>query len=291
MRAKASIAVPGWRPPWGGRAFALDGLKALALAALAAPGATLAWQLSAGLLGPRPLTAAIQLTGLWALRWLVLALAVTPLRRLLAVSGLARLRRWTGVAAFAYAAAHLSLYVLDQDLRLGVVAGEILRRFYLTAGAVALILLTALAATSTDGAARRLGGRRWRALHRTAYLATLLALLHDLLQARLGSAEPLAMAGLVAWLLLFRLIARRSAGPEARRALALLAALIPAVALTEAVQLHWHAGAPLGRILAANASLAPGWRPAQLLILTLFGLAAALAAGRLIDAIRAQGRR
>jgi sulfoxide reductase heme-binding subunit YedZ len=258
----------------------LDGVKAAAFLLLAAPGALLGWQLAGGLLGPRPLTAAIQTTGLWALRCLVLSLAVTPLRRILGIGWLARLRRWTGVATFAYAAAHLACYALDQDLRLAAIAAEILRRFYLTIGAAAWLLLAALAATSTDAAQRRLGGRRWRALHRLAYLAAPLALLHDLLQARLGSAEPLALTGLVAWLLLVRLLARRRGGKSAGAALLLLAALLPLVALAEALQLHWRTGAPLGRILAADASLAAGWRPGQLLALALAALAAAVAARR-----------
>ncbi|MFO1057071.1 MAG: ferric reductase-like transmembrane domain-containing protein [Dongiaceae bacterium] len=289
MRSAAVIAGKGGPRP--GRGIGLDAVKAAAFALLAAPGAALAWQLYAGLLGPRPLAAAIQSTGLWALRWLVLSLAITPLRRLLDPPGLSRLRRWTGVAAFAYAAAHLGLYLADQDLRLWAALGEILSRFYLTVGAAALLILAALAATSTDAAARRLGGRRWRVLHRAAYLAAPLALLHDLLQARLGSAEPLAMAGLVAWLLLFRALARRGHGRETGRALLLLAVLAPAVALAEALQLHWRTGAPLGRILAADASLAAGWRPGQILALALAALVAALAARRLGAVLQARGRR
>jgi sulfoxide reductase heme-binding subunit YedZ len=280
MHAKIETALPGWRP-WRDRAGRLDAVKALAFIALALPGAVLAWQLQAGLLGPRPLTAAIQTSGLWALRWLVLSLAVSPLRRILAEPRLGRFRRWIGVAAFAYAAAHLALYAVDQDLRLLVVASEILHRYYLTIGAGALALLAALAATSTDGAARRLGGRRWRALHRAAYIAAPLALLHDLLQARAGTAEPLAMAGLLAWLLMFRAGGRGLSGPAALPALLLGALLVPAVAAAEALQLHLVTGAPLGRILAADRSLAAGWRPAQLVLVAVAALAAALLARRL----------
>src|SRR5690606_18658997 len=105
----------------------------------------------AGALGAEPLDELIHQTGLWTIRLLFLSLAVTPLRQIFRVPALAAVRRQVGVAAFAYGAVHLSLYVTDQRFDLGTVASEIVLRVYLTIGMTGLLILLALAATSTDG--------------------------------------------------------------------------------------------------------------------------------------------
>src|SRR4030095_3117974 len=91
---------------------------------------------------------------------------VTPLRQSLALPKLIQVRRMLGVTTFCYAFAHFLFYTLDKSLQLGVVAREVALRYYLTIGFVGLLILLALALTSTDGMVRRLGGKRWATLHR-----------------------------------------------------------------------------------------------------------------------------
>ena len=141
------------------------------LVALFVPGLDLASDYLRGALGGRPLNEIIHATGLWAIRLLLLSLAIAPARRILHAPGLVAVRRMIGVGAFAYAAIHLLFFVVDSGFRLGFVVQEIVLRLYLTIGAATLTILIALAATSTDGMIRRLGGRRWRWLHWSVYPA------------------------------------------------------------------------------------------------------------------------
>lgn len=142
----------------------------------------LAWTIWLGLsggLGPEPVSEAVRQSGLWALRFLLLALAVTPLRLLTGLSALARFRRMLGLYAFFYAVVHLSTYVgLDQFFDWPAVWADIVKRPYITVGMGAILVLTALAATSTGGMVRRLGARRWRALHRMVFVAGAAGCLH-----------------------------------------------------------------------------------------------------------------
>ena len=110
-------------------------------------------------------------TGQWAVRLILLSLLVTPLRRVAQWPKLINVRRMVGVAAFAYALAHFTIYVvLDQKLDAAARRSEIVLRFYLTIGFVALLGLTRSAATSTDAMIRRLGGQRWNRLHKLIYV-------------------------------------------------------------------------------------------------------------------------
>lgn len=159
-------------------------------------------------LGARPITEAIHVTGLWTVRFLLLALAVTPARAVLDWGRVVMLRRMLGVTAACYAGAHLTLYALDQQWKLGHVASEIALRFYLTIGFVALLGLLALAVTSTDGWQRRLGAR-WKRLHRLAYPIGGLALLHYAIQSKADISGTVFLFGLFAWLMFWRLLRRR----------------------------------------------------------------------------------
>ena len=198
------------RPPWLDRRGRFSALKAATLGIVLAPGLVVATRYLAGELGARPLNEAIHVTGLWAVRLLLLSLFVTPLRQILRLPQLIAVRRMIGVAAFAYAAAHLALYAADQSLDLARVGAEIVLRLYLTIGFAALLLLAGLALTSTDGMIRRLGGRRWQALHRAAYGAALLAIVHYCMQSKLDVVEATAVAGLAGWLLAYRIVAWRA---------------------------------------------------------------------------------
>ena len=126
-----------------------------------------------------------------------------------------------GVGAFVYAACHISLYVADQMFDLWKVASEIALRLYLTIGFTALLGLAALAATSTDGMVRRLGGRRWQRLHNIIYGIGLLALIHYFQQTKADVSVPTFVAGLFGWMIGYRLLikfrndARRAAGLDA----------------------------------------------------------------------------
>ena len=268
--------------PWLDRGGRFSPLKSVVFALLFAPALWLAWRLAAGQLGPRPINEVIHQTGLWTIRLLLITLAVTPLRQLLRWPQLVTVRRMIGVAAFAYGAAHLTAFAADKAFDLGVVATEIVSRFYLTIGAVALAGLTALAATSTDRMVRRLGGRNWRRLHRLVYAIGILAAVHFFLQSKLNVAEPIVMAGLLTWLLGYRLLPDASGQP--RRRLAQIAGLGILVGfLTLGGEFTYYALAfhadPL-RLLAATFSLKAGIRPGWI-VLAIGALVTALAAARI----------
>ncbi|WP_188609804.1 protein-methionine-sulfoxide reductase heme-binding subunit MsrQ [Chelatococcus reniformis] len=166
-----------------------------------------AWALGLGLndaLGAEPIKELEHLLGLWALRFLLAALAVTPLRQLTGVN-LLRYRRALGLLAFYYAALHLAVYLLlDQGLDAGAIAADVLKRPYITVGFASFLVLLPLAATSTNGMIRRLGGRAWARLHRFVYLAAALAALHFVLVVKSWPAEPLIYAAACAALLASR---------------------------------------------------------------------------------------
>ena len=180
--------------------------KIIAFAGAVAPVLWLAGRVWFNDLGPRPVTEAIHLCGDWTVRFIYLALAVSPARRIFMAPRLILMRRTLGVAAFAYAFLHLSLYVLDQHFDLGQVAWEIVLRFYLTIGFVALLGLITLAATSFDRAIRYLGSQRWNQLHRAVYAIAVLAQVHFLLQSKNDVWQPMLMLGFLAWLFGYRLL-------------------------------------------------------------------------------------
>jgi len=132
-------------------------VKIVAFVAAVLPALWIAYQAAAGELGARPVTEAIHQAGDWALRFLLITLAITPAQRILNYPRIVLARRTLGVACAGYAVLHFSLYVLDQHFDLFKVASEIVLRIYLTIGALALGGLIALASTSTDAAISRLG--------------------------------------------------------------------------------------------------------------------------------------
>lgn len=140
------------------------------------------WLVGAALtdqLGANPAEALIRSTGDWTLRLLCVALAVTPLRVVLGLPALARLRRMLGLYVYFYALMHLLCYAgFDMGLDLADITRDIGKRPFILVGFSALVLLTPLALTSWNGAIRALGARRWQALHRLVYAVALLAILH-----------------------------------------------------------------------------------------------------------------
>jgi sulfoxide reductase heme-binding subunit YedZ len=193
---------------WRDAAGRLSTLRIATLAGLCAPVAIAVYDFSTTGFGARPLNDVIHRTGYWALVFLMVALAVTPLRRIARFNQFADLRRMIGVGAFVYAASHIGLFVADQMFDLVKVAREIVLRLYLTIGFVALLGLALLAATSTDGMVRRMGGRRWRRLHTAIYGIGLLALIHFFQQTKADVWVPTFVAGLFGWMIGYRLLLR-----------------------------------------------------------------------------------
>ncbi|MFY8155835.1 MAG: sulfite oxidase heme-binding subunit YedZ, partial [Rhabdaerophilum sp.] len=134
--------------PWNDRQGRFAPLKALALAGIIAPGLWIGGHGLNGTLGAKPLEVALHETGLWAVRLLLVTLAITPLRLITGWGKLMQLRRMLGVAALAYTLIHLFLYVVQQRYDLVVVVLEIIKRFYLTIGFVSLAAMVALGVTS-----------------------------------------------------------------------------------------------------------------------------------------------
>jgi sulfoxide reductase heme-binding subunit YedZ len=223
------------RVPWRDRRGGFLKFKAAVLACMPIPGLVWAYWLIAGDLGARPLNEVIHGFGSWTVRFLMLALAITPFARILEWPRLLTVRRMVGVTALAYASVHFSLYIVDQKFHLLTVASEIVKRFYLTIGFVALTGLIALGVTSTDAAMKRLG-KRWKLLHRLVYPIGVLALLHFFIQTKANVGEPVFVSGLFAWLMLWRLL------PVTWRATwSTYFALVPVSAvLTAAIEFAWY---------------------------------------------------
>ncbi len=154
-----------------------------------------------GRLGANPIEEILDRFGNWSLRFIMITLAVTPLRRLTGWNWLQRFRRMFGLFTFFYALMHfLTWLVLDQGLLLPAILEDLVERPFITIGFVALLLLLALAMTSTN-AMRRLMGRRWQSLHNAAYLIAVLGVWHYWWQVKLDTTEPLVYAVILAVLL------------------------------------------------------------------------------------------
>jgi len=179
------------------------------------PLALLAGRIAAGRLGANPVEEVLHFTGDWALRLLLVTLAVTPLRRLTGLGWLLRFRRMLGLFAFFYALLHFTVYlVLDRTLDWGEIVADLSKRPYIMVGFAAFVLLVPLAVTSTRGWVRRLG-RRWQVLHRSVYLIAILGVLHFLWLVKADLREPLIYAGVLAVLLAFRVPWSRVGGSRA----------------------------------------------------------------------------
>ncbi len=204
------------RPARAGQPLALRLRRALLLSratkpvvfALAAtPFVVLVWRALHSELGANPAQQVIWTTGLWALRMLMITLAVTPLRVITGWVELARLRRMLGLFAFGYALLHFTSYLgLVNDFRLAEVLQDVVRHPFVLAGMSALLLMTPLALTSTNGMVRRLGGARWRVLHKLVYAIGIIAVFHYWWGklAKNNTADPKLYALLLALLLGWR---------------------------------------------------------------------------------------
>ena len=158
-----------------------------------------------GTLGANPVEEIQDRLGNWGLRFIMIALAVTPLRRITGWNWLQRFRRMLGLFAFFYTLLHFVAWlVLDQGVLWSAIVEDIATRPFITIGFAALIILTAMAATSTSGMRRRLG-RRWQQLHYGAYAAGILGVWHYWWQVKKDIRDPLIYAVILAVLLAVRL--------------------------------------------------------------------------------------
>ena len=202
---------------WRDRRGRLSALRIAALALLLLPLAKALFDAETIVHGARPINDLIHRAGFWALVFLGVTLAVTPLRRIARYGNLIDVRRMLGVGTFCYIATHLTLFTADQSFDLGKVAHEISHRWYLIVGGTAWLGLAVLAATSTDGMVRRLGALRWRRLHQVIYAIALLALIHYFQQTKADVTVPIFAASLFLWLIAYRLVAWWQAAANCRR--------------------------------------------------------------------------
>ncbi len=162
-----------------------------------------------GDLGANPIREVEHMTGEWALRFLAASLAVTPLMRLTGAGWLVAERRFLGLAAFFWALGHLLVYtVLDWFFDWPEIWKDILKHWYVTLGMLAFLLMIPLALTSTKASIKRLGGKRWTALHRLVYVSAVAACLHFFWAVKKDVSEPILYAAVVAALLASRLVWR-----------------------------------------------------------------------------------
>ncbi len=170
------------------------------------PLALLVWDQSHNRLGANPQNFLILTTGMMTLIFLVLTMAVTPLRKITGRNWLIQFRRMLGLYAFFYGCLHfLCFFSLDRGFSISSTLTEMLKRKYLIVGSTALLVMVPLAITSTNGMIRWLGGKRWRALHRLAYVAAIAGVIHYYMQVKGDVRQPLEFAAVLAVLLGWRL--------------------------------------------------------------------------------------
>jgi sulfoxide reductase heme-binding subunit YedZ len=156
-------------------------------------------------LGVNPIETLIRDSGIWALRFLLITLAVTPIRWLTGWNQLIAFRRMLGLYAFFYATIHMLMYLgLDQFFEVSEIIKDIIKRPFITVGFVSFILLIPLAVTSTNKMMKRLGGKNWKRLHKISYFIAVAACLHFYMLARADKSEPLVYIVIISFLLLVR---------------------------------------------------------------------------------------
>ena len=182
--------------------------KPVIFLACLAPLANLAWRALHAELGANPIEAITHSTGTCTLVFLLITLSVTPLRKLTRQYWLINLRRMFGLFAFFYGCLHLTTYVwLDKFFDVHEMLADIAKRRFITAGLAGFVLMIPLALTSTKGWIRRLGGKRWQALHRLIYLSAAAGVIHYIWLVKADLRAPLSYAFVLLVLLGYRIIA------------------------------------------------------------------------------------
>jgi sulfoxide reductase heme-binding subunit YedZ len=215
-------------------------------------------------LAPRLLNDLVHRAGYWALIFMLIALAITPLRRSARWSGLIDVRRMIGVGAFVYATLHIALYIADERFDLVKVALEIVKRLYLTIGLIAWLGLLALAVTSNDAMVKRLGSQRWRRLHQITYAVAFLSLFHFFQQTKADFTLPATISGLFGWLMVYRAVAAWKGAELSTLTLSVMTlAVAIATFLGEAVGIAlWYKVSPmtvLSTMFDFELAIRPGW--------------------------------
>jgi methionine sulfoxide reductase heme-binding subunit len=168
-------------------------------------------------LGANPIAEVLNRLGFWTLTFLAATLACTPAQERLGIAWPLRIRRTLGLLCFGYAALHLATYAaVDQFFDWTSILADVSKRRFIAVGFATFLLLLPLAVTSTDGWVRRLGFRRWKALHRLVYLAAAGGLFHYLWRVKIDLRKPLAFAAVIAVLMLLRLLPRRERRAQGR---------------------------------------------------------------------------
>jgi sulfoxide reductase heme-binding subunit YedZ len=221
--------------PWQDRGRAFSWLKASAFAVMFVPAIWLIDQVVTEQFGPVPLGGMTYWSGLWALAFLLAAMAITPVMIIFGWSRLIIVRRMIGVTALAYTVAHIIIYFALRFWNFASIAHEMLTRFSLILATVATIGLIALGATSLDAAIRRMGAKGWDRLHNAIYVISPFAVIHYLLSPDIYP-EQYLMSGLLFWLISWRVLNRHRLGTNAA-ALALLA-LVSSL-FTAVLQVGW----------------------------------------------------
>lgn len=158
-------------------------------------------------LGANPIEKITHKTGDWTLRFLLITLSITPLRKLLHIPALIKFRRMLGLFAFFYACLHFVTYIwLDKFFNIHEMLADIAKRKFITVGFAAFVLLIPLAVTSTAGWIRRLGGKRWQALHRLIYFSAICGIIHYLWLVKADIRKPLEYGAVLAVLLGYRVV-------------------------------------------------------------------------------------
>jgi methionine sulfoxide reductase heme-binding subunit len=190
--------------------------KPVIFLACLAPLASLAWRAFHAELGANPIEAITHSTGTCTLVFLLITLSVTPLRKLTRQYWLINLRRMFGLFAFFYGCLHLTTYVwLDKFFDVHEMLADIAKRRFITAGLAGLVLMIPLALTSTKGWIRRLGGKRWQALHRLIYLSAAAGVIHYIWLVKADLRSPLRYAFVLLVLLTYRIVASIASRPKA----------------------------------------------------------------------------
>jgi sulfoxide reductase heme-binding subunit YedZ len=249
--------------PWQDRKRQFSWLKATTLALMFVPAIWIVYQVATEQFGPVPLGGMTYWSGLSATALLLLALAVTPVMTIFRLDRLIDVRRMIGVTALAYSIGHIFIYFALRFWNFTSIVHEMATRFSLIVAMLATIGLIALGATSLDAAVARMGAKGWKRLHNTIYACAALALLHYLLSPDIYPEQYLT-TGMFFWLMVWRVLARRGRGTNARVLALLAVASCVFTALLEAAWIWAYHGYEPAGTLQANFSLDLGvsaaWR-------------------------------
>ena len=248
---------------WRDRRGRVAPLRVIALSLLLVPAALMIQAYASNGVPGRLWNDLVHRTGYWALIFVLVSLAITPIRRSGRFSGLLEVRRLIGVGAFVYATLHIALYITDEKFDLVKVALEIVKRLYLTIGFIAWLGLLALAITSNDTMVKGLGATRWRRLHQITYVVAFLSLIHFFQQTKADFTLPATITGLFGWLMVYRLVARRVREPSTLVLFVMTLLVSIATFLGEAFGIAlWYKVSPmtvLSTIFDFSLAVRPGW--------------------------------